>query len=74
MSTQSITESFLRLAPNERMRVLQELWDVVADDIAELPLNEQTLRLLDERIQQHEENPSDVEPWEQAREEILSEL
>ncbi len=74
MSTQAISESFRRLPPNERIRLLQELWDVVADDVAEMPLNEPTRRLLDERIQQHEENPTDVESWEQTREEILSEL
>jgi putative addiction module component (TIGR02574 family) len=74
MSTQAISESFRRLPPNERIRLLQELWDVVADDVAEMPLNEPTCRLLDERIQQHEENPTDVEPWEQTREVILSEL
>lgn len=74
MSTQAISESFRRLPPNERIRLLQELWDVVADDVAEMPLSEATLRLLDERIQQHEENPTDVESWEQTREEILSEL
>jgi putative addiction module component (TIGR02574 family) len=74
MDTQAISDSFLKLPPNERIRLLQELWDVVADDVAQMPLNEPTRRLLDERIQQHEENPTDVEPWEQTREEILSEL
>jgi putative addiction module component (TIGR02574 family) len=74
MSTQAISESFRRLPPNERIRLLQELWDVVADDVAEMPLSEPIRRLLDERIQQHEENPTDVEPWEHTREEILREL
>jgi putative addiction module component (TIGR02574 family) len=74
MDTQAISDSFLKLPPNERIRLLQKLWDMVADDVAEIPLNEPTRRLLDERIQQHEENPTDVEPWEQTREEILSEL
>ena len=74
MSTQAISESFRRLPPNERIRLLQELWDVVAEDVAEMPLSEPTRRLLDERIQQHEENPTDVELWEDTREEILREL
>lgn len=74
MSTQEISESFRKLPPGERIRVLQELWDVVSDDVAEMPVSEQTRRLLDERIQQHEEEPTDVEPWEHAREEILREL
>jgi putative addiction module component (TIGR02574 family) len=74
MSTQAISESFRRLPQEQRIRLLQELWDVVAADVAEMPLNEPTRRLLDERIRQHDENPTEVEPWEQTREEILSEL
>ena len=74
MSTQAISDSFRRLAPGERIRLLQELWDVVADDVAEMPVSEPMRRMLDERIQQHEENPTDVEPWEDTRDEILGEL
>lgn len=74
MSTQAISESFRRLAPGERIRLLQELWDVVADDVADMPLSEPMRLMLDGRIQQHEENPTDVEPWEDTREEILGEL
>lgn len=74
MSAQAISESFRRLPPSERIRLLQELWDVVADDVAEMPLMEPVRRLLDERIQQHDENPTDVEPWENTRDEILREL
>lgn len=66
MSAQAISESFRRLQPSERIRLLQELWDVVADDVAEMPLSEETCRMLDARIQQHEENPTDVEPCERA--------
>lgn len=74
MSAQVISESFRRLPPGERIRLLQELWDVVADDVAAMPVSEPMRRMLDERIQQHEKNPTDVEPWEDARDEILGEL
>lgn len=74
MSTQGISESFRRHPPNERIRLLQELWDMVAEDVAEMSLGEPVRRLLDERIQQHEENPTDVQPWEHTREEILRKL
>jgi hypothetical protein len=30
--------------------------------------------LLDERIDEHEANPTDVEPWEDARDDILRKL
>lgn len=65
MSAQNITESFRRLSPSEKIRVLQELWNEVADEVAIEPLTESQQRLLDERIQQHVEDPSDVEPWKE---------
>jgi putative addiction module component (TIGR02574 family) len=74
MSAQTITESFRKLSPSEKIRVLQELWDEMAEEVASEPLSESQKLLLDERIQQHVENPSDVEPWDRTRDDILSEL
>ena len=74
MSAQTITESFRKLSSTEKIRVLQELWDEVAEEVASEPLSESQKLLLDERIQQHVENPSDVEPWDRTRGDILSEL
>jgi putative addiction module component (TIGR02574 family) len=61
MSAQDITESFRKLSPSEKIRVLQQLWGEVAEEVASEPLTESQRRLLDERIQQHDENPADVE-------------
>ena len=74
MSAQTITESFKTLSPSEKIRVLQKLWDEVADEIASEPLTESQGLLLDERIKQHEGNPCDLEPWENARNDILNEF
>jgi putative addiction module component (TIGR02574 family) len=74
MSAQTITESFRKLSHIEQIRVLQELWDEVAEEVSSEPLSESQKLLLDERIQQHIENPSDVEPWDRTRDDILSEL
>jgi putative addiction module component (TIGR02574 family) len=74
MSAQTITESFRKLTPDAKIRLLQELWDEIAEESACLPLNQSQRLLLDERLRQHEENPDDVEPWEKVRSDILSEL
>jgi putative addiction module component (TIGR02574 family) len=74
MSAQAITESFRKLPPEAQIRLLQELWDEIAEESASLPLSESQRLLLDERLRQHEENPEDVEPWEKVRNDILSEL
>ncbi|HWX42930.1 MAG TPA: addiction module protein [Blastocatellia bacterium] len=74
MSTQVITDSFRKLPPGEKVRLLQELWDGLADEADLAPVSDTHRQLLDERLQQHEDCPADVEPWDKARDEVLSEL
>ena len=74
MSMQPIIESFRKLSPNEKIRLLQDLWDEVAEEVAQTPLSESHRRLLDERLQEHDEHPNDVEPWEKVRDDTLGEL
>lgn len=71
MEKKSIIDSFRQLPPSEKIRLVQELWEQVADEAARLPLTDQQRRLLDERIREHEENPGDVEAWDKARADVL---
>ena len=74
MSAEPIIEGFRKLPAVEKIRLLQRLWDEIADEAAELALTEAQRRLLDERIDEHEANPDDVESWEQASDEVLRKL
>lgn len=74
MSAQTIAENFRMLSAEEKIRVLQDLWDEIAEDAATLPISESHRKLLDERLRQHEESPDDLESWETARDDILGEL
>ena len=74
MDTQQIVEAFRRLPVDERARLVEELWDDVSRELEQRPLSEAERRLLDERIRQHNETPTDVEDWETARDDILRDL
>ncbi|MGH2360828.1 MAG: addiction module protein [bacterium] len=74
MDTQQIVEVFRRLPVDERARLVEELWDDVARELEQRPLSEAERPLLDQRIRQHEETPTDVEAWETARDDILRDL
>lgn len=74
MDTQQIVEAFRGLPAEERARLVEELWDEVARDLDQRPLSEAQRHLLDERIRQHEETPTDVEAWEAARDDLLRDL
>jgi putative addiction module component (TIGR02574 family) len=74
MDTQQIVEAFRRLPADERIRLVEELWDEVTKELEQRPLSEAQRRLLDQRIRQHEENPTNVEAWEAARDDVLRDL
>jgi putative addiction module component (TIGR02574 family) len=71
MSIDSIVSSFRELPPEDKIRLVQDLWDQIAQEIARMPLTESQRRLLDERLADEENNPDDVEPWTNAKDEIL---
>ena len=71
MSIDSIVSSFRELPPEDKIRLVQNLWDQIAQEIARMPLTESQRRLLDERLADEENNPDDVEPWTKAKADIL---
>ena len=71
MSIDAIVSSFRELSSEDKIRLVQDLWDQVAQEIARMPLTESQRRLLDERLADEENNPDDVEPWTKAKDDIL---
>jgi putative addiction module component (TIGR02574 family) len=71
MSIDSIVSNFRKLSSEDKIRVVQDLWDQIAQEIARMPLTESQRRLLDERLIDEEKNPDDVEPWAKAKDDIL---
>jgi putative addiction module component (TIGR02574 family) len=74
MSVDPILKTFRSLSSTEKIRLVQELWDEIAEEASHLPLTEAQRRLLDERIDEHEANLDDVEPWQGVRDDILRKL
>jgi putative addiction module component (TIGR02574 family) len=57
------------LSTTEKIELLDLLWESLDKD--DLPLTEDQRRELDDRIARHEQNPSDVIPWEQVKANLL---
>jgi putative addiction module component (TIGR02574 family) len=74
MSIDSIVSSFRELPSEDKIRLVQNLWDQIAQEIARMPLTESQRRLLDERLADEENNPGDIEPWTKAKDDILRDL
>ena len=71
MDAQQIVEAFRQLPTDDRVRLIEQLWDEVAQELDQHLLSEAQQRLLNERIRGHETLPGDVEAWDAARDDIL---
>ena len=68
MSDADVAE-ILKLPVEERMRLVELIWESLAADPSALPLSDAHRAVLDERLAEHERNPDDVA----TRDEILAE-
>ena len=68
MSDADVAE-ILKLPVEERMRLVELIWESLAANPAALPLGDAHRALLDERLAEHERNPDDIA----TRDEVLAE-
>ncbi len=62
------------LGIDERLTLVEDLWDSIAAESTAVPLTEAQRAELDRRIAEHEANPDDVVPWEEASASIAERL
>ena len=60
-----------RLSIEERISLVEEIWDSIAEVT---PLTDAQRIELDRRLQDHETNPGDVVPWEVVKASITARL
>jgi putative addiction module component (TIGR02574 family) len=56
-----------RLSPEDRLALVQEIWDSLAEDVEHAPLTDAQRRELERRLAAHEASPGDVIPWEEVK-------
>ena len=68
MSDTDIAE-ILQLPVEERLRLVQLIWDSVAAEASAVPIGDAHRAVIDERLAEHDANPGDVA----TRDEIMAE-
>ena len=56
-----------RLRVEERLALVEEIWDSIAADSSAVPLTDAQRTELDRRLDEHEANPDDVVSWDKIK-------
>jgi len=65
----------LRALPiSERVQLVEDLWDSIAQDVSEYSLAPEQVNLLDERLNALERDPQSGTPWAVAKKRIIAAL
>lgn len=63
-----------RLPVEERLMLVEEIWDSIAADTVAVPLTDAQRAEIQNRIDEDDANPNDVRPWEQIKASTLARL
>jgi putative addiction module component (TIGR02574 family) len=67
-----IKSDILNLSVSERILLVEDIWDSVAEVPDIVPLTEEQKNELDRRLDAYHANPAEGSPWEEVRERIRS--
>ena len=63
-------EDILQLSIDERLDLVEKIWDSITASDEPLPLTEAQRAELDRRLQAHVQNPGEVETWDEVKSKI----
>ena len=70
----SIPQNFKELSPDAQIRVVQNLWDFIAENPRRVPVPESHKKVLDERSVSRDLDSIEGESWASLRERLLVNL
>jgi putative addiction module component (TIGR02574 family) len=68
--TNALREELFKLCAAERLELVEELWDSIADENEALALTDGQREDLERRLAEADADPSGGSPWEEVRERI----
>ena len=63
-------EEILSLSVEERIQLVEAIWDSIADNPDSLPITEAQRQELDRRLSEHLQDPAAARPWHEVRESL----
>ena len=74
MSTTIKSLGIDRLGVEERLALVEEIWDSIAADSAAVPLTDAQRAELERQVVEDDANPEDVSPWDEVKASTLARL
>ena len=72
MTKQAIVESFRGLEAADKLDLLHQLWDEIAEELENKPATDAEKRFLDQRLRDIESDPRGNRSWEEVRDDLLA--
>ena len=63
-------EQLKQLSFSEKLQLVEDLWDAIAEEAAARPVGESLKVELERRLDEHRRNPESAEPWDNVKAEI----
>ncbi|MBS0210397.1 MAG: addiction module protein [Planctomycetes bacterium] len=63
-----------RMSIEQRLLLVNEIWDSITAETGLVPMTDAQLAELERRVDEHEADPSTGVPWEQVREKLAKRL
>lgn len=67
-----IPPEFDQASTHQRIEFVQDLWDRIAADPENVPIPDEHLRIIDERLRESPTIPEDSLPWDEAKAILLA--
>ena len=72
MSPNTQVSEIFQLSVNERIQLVEDLWDSIAVDSAAVPLTEAQKQELDRRLARYRQNPTEGTTWDELRKRLTN--
>lgn len=69
-----LLEAVRLLPPDERMQLVEDIWDTLVDDLAALPVTSAQAEELDRRLEAYSKDGDPGTPWGQVKAELRAEM
>lgn len=60
-------KDILKLSVDERIDLVQTIWDSIAEDSEVSEISEEHKKILDKRLEAHQNNPQDIVSWDEVK-------